>query len=627
MKNRNYIHRKTTLSKKIGVTNGIIICVTFSILVVAFEIVHGNMVTEKEKQMMETYLNNSLNIVDDKLKDMGRVSLVCFSDEQVQEILRNYDEYSYLEQLQSDQYLHQFYTSLISIRDDIKGVYIFNKEDLIFFQDSVASSFKTDFPIEEYIKKLQNISQKDGEVSGCHLQVNEALEFMHYMMGGTNEKYFYLIRQIKSFSPYKTVGYIVLTTPERTFRTLLEKNLEDTMFFALSTEDGKIVSSEKGNELKQNMEVIGKTLKNEGEDGNFWIDIEDKKYLISCKTSSYSGMKLIVGKSISDIYGEVMQLTVFALVFFSVMSIVALWITVHSTRKRLEPLEELSRTMYNFETKNMDFRFTVEGLDETGKLKQSFNQMLDIISNLIEEEYKSKERLQEAQLQQQKSSMLYLKNQINPHFLYNTLDTIRIRAELNGDKEVGYMILQLVEFFRLNVKADKQFVTIAHEVKLIQAYMNLMCYRYDKLQFNMEVDKDLSEIRIPNFLLQPLVENGLMHGLRNLSYRGEIRLSIRRLQKDRDYIRIQIYDNGVGLSEESRKLLKNMLENYQSDYWREQEETHIGVLNVQKRLKMYYPEECGLTYRENEEGGVTAEILIKTKTNEEWEDCIYDFKP
>lgn len=123
-------------------------------------------------------------------------------------------------------------------------------------------------------------------------------------------------------------------------------------------------------------------------------------------------------------------------------------------------------------------------------------------------------------MKQQRMSLLYLKNQINPHFLYNTLDTIRIKAELNGDKEVSAMIMQMVDFFRLSVKADSQMVSVSHEIRLIQAYLKLMCCRYPFLNCEYEIDESLLDVEMPNFILQPLVENSVMHGLRGSGLSG-----------------------------------------------------------------------------------------------------------
>ena len=123
------------------------------------------------------------------------------------------------------------------------------------------------------------------------------------------------------------------------------------------------------------------------------------------------------------------------------------------------------------------------------------------------------------ELVEQKMSMLYLKSQVNPHFLYNTLDSIRIRAQLSGDKEVADLLMRLVDFFRLSVKVNKQMVSLDEELELLEAYMELMCSRYPQLEVEYDIDPDLSETLVPNFILQPIVENSLLHGLKNRAIR------------------------------------------------------------------------------------------------------------
>ncbi len=127
-----------------------------------------------------------------------------------------------------------------------------------------------------------------------------------------------------------------------------------------------------------------------------------------------------------------------------------------------------------------------------------------------------------AELTEQKMSMLYLKSQVNPHFLYNTLDTIRIQAQLNDEKQVANLLMRLVDFFRLSVKVDRQMVALDDELELLEAYMELMCYRYPELVCNYDIDLDLGGVLVPNFILQPIVENSLLHGLKNKGYRGEV---------------------------------------------------------------------------------------------------------
>ena len=115
------------------------------------------------------------------------------------------------------------------------------------------------------------------------------------------------------------------------------------------------------------------------------------------------------------------------------------------------------------------------------------------------------------ELTEQKLSMLYLKSQVNPHFLYNTLDAIRIQAQLDGDKPVADLLMRLVDFFRLSVKVDRPMVTLDDELELLEAYLELMCVRYPELQCDYDVDPELGGAQVPNFILQPIVENSLLH--------------------------------------------------------------------------------------------------------------------
>ena len=212
-----------------------------------------------------------------------------------------------------------------------------------------------------------------------------------------------------------------------------------------------------------------------------------------------------------------------------------------------------------------------------------------------------------AELTEQKMSMLYLKSQVNPHFLYNTLDTIRIQAQLNGDKKVADLLMRLVDFFRLSVKVDRPMVTLDDEVELLEAYMELMCSRYPELQCEVDIDPELGGALVPNFILQPIVENSLLHGLKNRGYRGEVRICARRDGEDR--LEISVRDTGSGFAEGRKTAMDEVLRSYAKQPPKLSGNS-IGILNVQKRIKLLCGRDYGLSYTENETGGVTAHILL-----------------
>ena len=215
-----------------------------------------------------------------------------------------------------------------------------------------------------------------------------------------------------------------------------------------------------------------------------------------------------------------------------------------------------------------------------------------------------------AELTEQKMSMLYLKSQVNPHFLYNTLDTIRIQAQLNGDKKVADLLMRLVDFFRLSVKVDRPMVSLDDELELLEAYMELMCYRYPELQCEYDIDPELGGVKVPNFILQPIVENSLLHGLKNKGYRGSVTISAQKTAEGR--MEICVRDTGSGFAEGGKAAIDQMLLTYAKQAPKLTGNS-IGMLNVQKRIKLLCGREYGLSYTENPTGGVTAHLLLPMK--------------
>ena len=214
-----------------------------------------------------------------------------------------------------------------------------------------------------------------------------------------------------------------------------------------------------------------------------------------------------------------------------------------------------------------------------------------------------------SELTEQKMSMLYLKSQVNPHFLYNTLDTIRIQAQLNGDETVASLLMRLVDFFRRSVKVDQPIVPLEEELELIEAYLDLMRVRYPALDCRISVEPELYDAQVPNFILQPLVENSLLHGLKNKGYRGTLEVSA---QKEGQTLLILVKDSGSGFAEGKKQEMDEMLRCYAT--WEPKlTGNSIGALNVQKRIKLLCGKAYGLSYEENELGGVTARLTLPWK--------------
>ena len=168
------------------------------------------------------------------------------------------------------------------------------------------------------------------------------------------------------------------------------------------------------------------------------------------------------------------------------------------------------------------------------------------------------------------------------------------------------LLMRLVDFFRLSVKVDRSMVTLDDELELVEAYMELMCYRYPELFCDYDIDPDLGAVQVPNFILQPLVENSLLHGMKNRGYRGEIEISVKRAGADME---ICIKDSGSGFEEGMKAQIDKMLLHYNKQEAK-LDGNSIGILNVQKRIKYLCGRKYGLSYEENSAGGVTARLLL-----------------
>ncbi|NLC75444.1 MAG: histidine kinase [Clostridiales bacterium] len=629
--NRN-VSKHESLMTKIGLANGAVFLIACTLILVIMLIGEFRIHISKDKQMMNVYISNTLNSVDNSLKDMGRVSLISFSDTETQYIIKNYSNESYKQKLENTEYLSGLFTSLVSIRDDVSGIYIMDEKSVIYSQDSLNPSHMRNVSETGFVQKIKQNEYLDGNISGCKLFFGQLPDYLHYQSLYANDPYknncIYLIRPVRSFSPQEEIGHIALITPVSTLRNIADQYLDSKMYYMMVSGEGEVICCQDGNligksfsevepELHGRIEEISGSLSNAG--GNEKGIIENfrgTRCIVSVQKSDYSDISLITAKPVMYVYDE-LKFDFISCIAVSVLSgLAAVIISCFITNRSLKRLMNFSEDMANFSIENRTKRYLVIKRDEVGVLKASFNQMMDYIDELLVKEYENKIRLQESEITEQNLSMLYLKNQIDPHFLYNTLDMIRIHAALNGDKETSEILMQLVTYYRLSTKVDSPLVTLSAEIDMLDAYMNLMKFRYMQLEYSRFVEGDIEGIRIPNFILQPLVENSLIHGLRNRNYRGHIILKAEKLIDDEgsvpenNTVRIIISDDGIGMDSKMLEELNAPMDNERCRI-SNKENGHIGVRNVQIRLSLYYGNNGSVKFSNNVDGGVTVTVLLK----------------
>ena len=212
-------------------------------------------------------------------------------------------------------------------------------------------------------------------------------------------------------------------------------------------------------------------------------------------------------------------------------------------------------------------------------------------------------QVQQEQIQLRRAELMVLQSQINPHFLYNTLDAITWLAESGEQETVVHMVGSLSGFFRTSLNQGKDVVTLAEEVQHIRSYLEIQKIRYqDILEYRIEIPEEYGDVRIPKITIQPLVENALYHGIKNKRGGGLIFVSASR---DGDDLRICVSDDGVGMDEERLRQVREGI------FEKTPEECDIyGLYNVNERIRLYFGDEYGITVTSEKEKGTESVIRL-----------------
>ena len=297
------------------------------------------------------------------------------------------------------------------------------------------------------------------------------------------------------------------------------------------------------------------------------------------------------------------QIISIILIFSAVaFSVVAAWSLSKSIYTPIKKLHDVTTTI----TKNdLQALMTSDNVDEITELGMSFNIMIGKIKELLDSKIKEQEELKKAELRA-------LQAQINPHFLYNTLDTIIWMAESKKTDQVVKIVSALSNFFRISLSKGMDWITIGEEVERIRSYLTIQRMRYrDILDFKIEVDEDVAENTILKLILQPLVENALYHGIKNKRRKGTINVRARR--KGEDEVLLEVEDDGIGFTPEKLARLRAELDDDSGDI---KLESGFGIGNVNKRIRLYYGKPYGLSIQSEYTTGTCVTLVIPAKVEE-----------
>lgn len=304
----------------------------------------------------------------------------------------------------------------------------------------------------------------------------------------------------------------------------------------------------------------------------------------------------IVGVSFNDeitqaVKSQVVVGLIFALFFSAFMSAVIYFLL---SRTVTRPVRRLVASMQKFEkqAETFEYKADMSNVAEFQTLSTSFEHMVLMIQSLVE-------KVHNEEIVLRKTELKALQAQINPHFLYNTLDSIQWMCEQDNSKDAVKMVGALAKLFRISISHGNEFITISDELKHAESYLIIQSYRYkNQFTYSFDVDKSVLDCMCNKITIQPFIENAIYHGLDRMVDEGEIKIIVERRGKD---IAIIVKDNGLGMTEEQ---CKAVLQKGRSD------SKGIGVKNVDDRLKIYFGEEYGITIDSELDVGTTVTIKI-----------------
>ncbi len=305
--------------------------------------------------------------------------------------------------------------------------------------------------------------------------------------------------------------------------------------------------------------------------GNYLAGLNTEKFRVN--TESYN----VLSSSLR--YLEWFSIMIFlAIGLFNV--VLVLLVTGSITRPLLDLSEVADQVAKgDFEVEVVPVRYT----DEVGVVTSAFNKMVDSIRDYIARLRESMEKSFRMETHLKDAQLKYLQAQINPHFLFNTLNAGAQLAMMEGADRTYDYIQNVAAFFRYNIKKDNDVVTLAEEIRLVDNYIYILNVRFSgDIHFEKEIDEELLHIKVPSMILQPIVENSVNYGIRNIDWEGRIELSVYR---EEDCAKICIMDNGAGMTQER---LDEVMSGRIFDGDGEADSNGVGLHNVMERLHLFF---------------------------------------
>lgn len=414
-------------------------------------------------------------------------------------------------------------------------------------------------------------------------------------------------RSIVDFDTRETLGIILINVDLRFLINIKGIKFDNKSNVLFMSKSGVIMS------LNENVNVPSLPINSNSTDiifskktGSLTEYINKKPYLIYFKelpNSPYYLIYIIDKLSLFSSSRDILKLNINVLITCIFLALILAYLVTYSI---INPLNKLKKNMDKAARKNLNVFYSDSSNDEISNLGDNFNNMIVDIENLIDNLYKAEINEKTLNFRKKNAELNALQMQINPHFLYNTLDLIRWESmyETNGESKVSKMIEDFSKLLRLSIKRGQDIVSINEEMNHIDAYLKVINYKHNNnIILKSKFDFNTLEYKISKLTFQPIIENSILHGFVNNQKNKIIEISGYIIENK---IIINIKDNGIGIPENKLNEITTYLNNKPINY------NKIGICNVNERIKLYSTDEFGLTINSKYGEGTVVTISFPT---------------
>lgn len=528
----------------------------------------SNVMKQQTLIQAKQVFNDSVNIIENNFKNCLTAIDIVSRDNNVYKICsENKKNYSPIEQLiDSNKVTDNF--SRVKSSTLVSDINLFINQDFIFSTENV-NIFHVDTIKESYwYNAMKQTSQNTIWFSPIELSDTTQSDQSNYSV----------IRRIYDISNLSnSVGFIKVSIAEKKFEQLIEDSLITDNSCVLISKSNNLIQKKN---LPHNIDFnqLYTKINNSTEDKWHEITLNKDTYFLVHHNVANTPYKKILLIPYSDIFNESKSLLIFMLITMLIVAIVSYTIAVFISNSSIKRLYKLTTSMKKVEDGNLTVQIDVKGNDEISNLTKNFNTMIKRTEILVEEKYRLGQELKNQELKA-------LQAQINPHFLYNSLNLVNCIAIKNHIPDIVNTVNSLAKFYKISLSKGKDIIPVREEIEHVKMYVNIQNMRFqNRINFILNIDDNILDCKVIKIILQPIIENSIIHGIfEKPTKTGTVYLEV--FQQNQNLV-FRIKDDGVGMTPQK---MEDILQD-------KDENSGYGIKNVYRRIKMNYGEHYGLSY-------------------------------